>query len=79
MSDIKGIELAKNVDEHPEFRKPETEAERNYWERMEAAYDLYRTWRGEAHESFDAFRLCNVDNWLAIVDKTGYRKAVTNE
>ncbi|MGI2931905.1 hypothetical protein [Vibrio fluvialis] len=79
VSDIKGVELAKNVDEHPEFRKPETEAERNERERLEAAYDLYCAWRGGYCESFDVFRVCNVDNWLAIVDKTGYRKAVTNE
>lgn len=83
VSDIKGVELAKNVDEHPEFRKPETEAERNERERLEAAYDLYLTRHVSmpAPYHYDEF-LKNertLDGFLAIVDKTGYRKAVTNE
>ncbi|EKO3908203.1 hypothetical protein GTU35_001244 [Vibrio fluvialis] len=61
----------------------ETEAERNERERLEAAYDLYLTRHVsvEAKYSYDMFVLTQSsrDGFLAIVDKTGYRKAVTNE
>ncbi|MBL4278824.1 hypothetical protein H8F10_12955 [Vibrio fluvialis] len=65
------------------LRKPETEAERNERERLEAAYDLYLTRHVSmpAPYHYDEF-LKNertLDGFLAIVDKTGYRKAVTNE
>lgn len=56
-----------------EFSKIETQQQREDRERLEAAYDLYCEWRGEMHESFDAFKRCNHDNWLSIVDKTKYR------
>ncbi|AUR98034.1 hypothetical protein NVP1246O_27 [Vibrio phage 1.246.O._10N.261.54.E10] len=56
------------------FRKPETPQQREDRERLEAAYDLYCTWRGEKPASFEDFKRCNHDNWLAIVRKTNYRK-----
>jgi hypothetical protein len=55
------------------FSKIETEQQREDRQRLEAAYDLYCEWRGEMHESFYAFKRCNHDNWLSIVDKTNYR------
>lgn len=66
-----------------DLAKPETEAERNERERLEAAYDLYLTRHVSmpAPYHYDEF-LKNertLDGFLAIVDKTGYRKAVTNE
>ncbi|MBY8063564.1 hypothetical protein KW491_06240 [Vibrio fluvialis] len=82
VTDIKGVELAKNVDEHPEFRKPETEAERNERERLEAAYELYEfAMNGDEIMLFATFKVSHQLNgiYLRIVDKTGYRKAVTNE
>lgn len=65
-----------------EFRKPETEAERNERERIEAAYDLYLTRHISmpAPYHYDEFLKAEntLNGFLAIVDKTGYRKAVTN-
>lgn len=71
-----------NFVELSKLSKPETEAERNERERLEAAYDLYLTRHVSmpAPYHYDEF-LKNertLDGFLAIVDKTGYRKAVTN-
>lgn len=61
----------------------ETEAERNERERLEAAYDLYLTRHLSmpAPYRYDEFLKAEntLNGFLAIVDKTGYRKAVTNE
>lgn len=59
-----------------DLSKPENQQQREDRERLEAAYDLYVTWRGEKPEALDTFKRCNHDNWLAIVDKTNYRKGV---
>jgi len=66
------------------IRKPETEAERNERERLESAYYLHCLWIGLDGDfdnySLEAFKcLSACKKWLEIVDKTGYRKAVTNE
>lgn len=63
-----------------EFFNSETESERKERERLEAAYDLYCTC-GISHEkaSFNEFKCEYSDVWLAIVDKTGYRKGEDNE
>ena len=46
---------------------------------LEAAYDLYCEWRSnEGSASFDEFSKCNVDNWIAIARKTGYRKSLND-
>lgn len=62
------------------FRKPETQEQKAERERVEAAYDLYCTC-GIQHEtvSFKEFQDEYYDAWLAIVDKTGYRKGDDNE
>lgn len=79
----KGAEVViENLDRRT-FRKPETEEERNERERLEAAYDLYLTRHVSmpAPYRYDEF-LKNertLDGFLAIVDKTCYRKAVTSE
>lgn len=76
VTDIKGVELAKNVDEHPEFRKPETEAERNERERMEGIDAMYMTiadYSGSPVRNSDTWRDCEA------LYSAGYRKAVTNE
>lgn len=64
--------------------KPETEAERNERERLEAAYGLYCIYQSADNIkacSFDSFKESSVmaKKWISIVDETGYRKAVTNE
>ncbi|MBY8138802.1 hypothetical protein KW500_18480 [Vibrio fluvialis] len=79
----KGAEVViENLDRRI-FRKPETEAERNERERLEAAYDLYLTRHLSmpAPYRYDEFLKAEntLNGFLAIVDKTGYRKAVTNE
>lgn len=81
----KGAEVViENLDRRT-FRKPDTEAERNERERLEAAYDLCMTHYPNSTLTFDGFKSqkdyggSEVNRWLAIVDKTGYRKAVTNE
>lgn len=60
------------------LRKPETEAERDERERLEAAYDLYLTRHVSmpAPYHYDEFlkNKRTLDGFLAIVDKTGYRK-----
>ncbi len=74
-----------NKDDDPQcfsievLNKPETEAERVEGERLEAAYDLYLT-----HEDYIDNPVCSLsifsesnepkNKWLAIVDKTNYRK-----
>lgn len=67
-----------------ELRKPETEAERNDRERLEAAYDLYVIAQlaidGDVIDYSDFVKESRqMRGALAIIDKTGYRKAVTNE
>lgn len=60
----------------------ETEAERNERERLEAAYELYEfAMNGDEIMLFATFKVSHQLNgiYLRIVDKTGYRKAVTNE
>lgn len=62
------------------FRKPETPEQKAERERLEAAYDLYLTRLSISDEytpyAYDEF--LNEKNtklgFLAIVDKTGYRK-----
>ena len=60
--------------------KPETEAERAERERLEAAYDLYCEFTNSNQEdatcmSMYGFKMSQVQRkWLAIVDKTNYRK-----
>jgi len=59
------------------MRKPETPAEREERERLEAAYDLCITLYPNNHLSFDDFKGAGehiIHPWLTIVDKTGYRK-----
>lgn len=73
-----------NFVELSKLSKPETEAERNYWERMEAAYDLYVIAQlaigGDVIDYSDFVKESRqMRGALAIIDKTGYRKAVTNE
>lgn len=75
-----------NQDDDPQcfsievLNKPETEAEaeRVERERLEAAYDLYCTALSENKDeikSFDHFKNYKYKcGWLAIVDKTNYRK-----
>ena len=63
------------------FSKPETQQQREDRERLEAAYDLYVT-----HEGYIDNPVCSIsifsesnepkNKWLAIVDKTNYRKGV---
>lgn len=61
-----------------EFKKPETEAERNERERLEAAYDLCCEYGPTCDfDSVEELRLYHpvlLNKWLRIVDKTGYRK-----
>lgn len=62
-----------------ELSKPETPAEREERERLEAAYDLHCEYLlGEDDEalSFNEFKSfkTKLRQWLRIVDKTGYRK-----
>ncbi|CAM0014447.1 hypothetical protein VPHK375_0082 [Vibrio phage K375] len=67
------------------FRKPETPQQREDRERLEAAYDLYRTCNSEVgfntvnatYEWFVCSKIA-VDYWLRIVDKTNYRKEKTH-
>lgn len=73
-----------HVDAHParklRFRKLETEAEKVERERLESAYELYMEGQYSVgvigYDSFDQFKLdkVQVKFWLAIVDKTNYRK-----
>lgn len=58
------------------FRKPETEAERVERERLEAAEDLYITYmsKWEFAQDWRALDEINKSAFLAIVDKTNYRK-----
>lgn len=56
--------------------KPESKQQREERERLEAAYDLYCDFTVQ-RKSFDWFKDENTilrDKWIAIVDKTGYRK-----
>ncbi|QGF20996.1 hypothetical protein PP409_gp05 [Vibrio phage Seahorse] len=57
------------------IKKPESPEEKVERERLEAAYDLYCEC-GVQYETlqFDTFKEECGDVWLAIVDKTGYRK-----
>lgn len=64
-----------------DFRKIETEAQREQRERLEAAYDLYREWVGgsvltQNSIEFDEWKREPdfYKKWLRIVDKTNYRK-----
>lgn len=75
-----------NQDDDPQcfsievLNKPETEAERVERERLEAAYDLYCEFTNSSQEdatcmSMYGFKMSQVQRkWLAIVDKTNYRK-----
>ncbi len=60
--------------------KPETKQQREDRERLEAAYDLYESAQHEidciGYDSFELFKKSEVQVkfWLAIVDKTNYRK-----
>ncbi|AUR96480.1 hypothetical protein NVP1225O_28 [Vibrio phage 1.225.O._10N.261.48.B7] len=63
------------------FRKPETKQQREDRERLEAAYELYCIMCAiEGYAKFDLtdFSKTKKDSavWLAIVDKTNYRKGV---
>lgn len=62
-----------------DFRKPETAEQREERERLEAAYDLYcevENADGDEPYDFDFWRTMErkAEGYLAIVDKTGYRK-----
>lgn len=61
----------------PLFRKPETPAEREQRERLEAARELYLS-ANKAMQGTDIVNHYNFDQsecvWLALVDKTDYRK-----
>lgn len=63
-----------------ELSQPETPAEREERERLEAAYDLYEEAQQKigciGYDDFDLFKKSEIQVkfWLAIVDKTGYRK-----
>ncbi|AUR81997.1 hypothetical protein NVP1017O_28 [Vibrio phage 1.017.O._10N.286.55.C11] len=81
--DIKGTELSFEYSRFDslKFRKPETPQQREGRERLEAAYDLYCIMCGiEGYAKFDLtdFSKTKKDSavWLAIVDKTNYRKGV---
>jgi len=58
-----------------EFSKPESPEQKAERERLEAAYDLCTTVYPD-FSGFDEFKksTTTVNLWLAIVDKTGYRK-----
>ncbi len=64
-----------NFVELSKLSKPETPHQREERERLEAAYDLCTTVYPD-FSGFDEFKKATtiVDLWLAIVDKTGYRK-----
>lgn len=80
--DIKGTELSFEYSKFDDlkFRKPETPQQRNDRERLEAAYDLLcignRALNVTAPCTVVEFKLDKPqrDFWLAIVDKTNYRK-----
>lgn len=63
-----------------DLQKPETPAEREQRERLEAGYDLYEDAQQAigciGYDDFDLFKKSEVQVkfWLAIVDKTGHRK-----
>ena len=62
------------------LKKPETPKQREDRERLKAAYDLYESAQHEidciGYDSFELFKKSEVqvNFWLAIVDKTNYRK-----
>ena len=64
-----------NFVEVSKLSKPETEAERNERERLEAAMDLYNTYMNEWGLKANWYSLDkrNKSAFLAIVDKTNYR------
>lgn len=71
------VDLVKVCD----LSKPETPEAKEKRERLEAAYDLYLIdFESSGHESFNYNQFCKDDYmrnfWLAIVDKTNYRKGV---
>lgn len=78
--DIKGTEISFDHSRFDDlkFRKPESPQQREDRERLEAAYDLYLTRHIDmsAPYHYDEFlkNKFTLDGFLAIVDKTNYRK-----
>ena len=67
-----------NFVEVSKLSKPETEAERNERERLEAAYDLYSDWCLHCEfAKISKAKFCETVGdksfWLSTVDKTNYR------
>ncbi|AUR87992.1 coil containing protein [Vibrio phage 1.106.O._10N.286.51.F7] len=66
------------------LKKPETQKQREDRERLEAAYDLYEEAQHAigciGYDDFDFFKKSDIQVkfWLAIVDKTNYRKEKTH-
>ncbi len=78
---IKASCAAVNWVEVAKLSKPETPQQREDRERLEAAYDLYSIdFKNSGHESFNYNQFIKDDYmrnfWIAIVDKTNYRKGV---